>query len=249
MKKIYFIAAVFALALAGCGEQDEQASMLTFEMELTNGGEKVSINDTVHLEEEYDFYMSLFRLYLSKITLTTTSGDLIPVENVVLLSPANDGQNSFSASVPTEAYNKLSVGFGVDPVQNNLKPENFQNEHPLSSYQSMYWTMLKYRFAKFEGKAFSRLDDVNDNIMVAYHPGTDELYHSRSFDIDLSESPDYHLKLSLDINEIMNGPAGKIDFATEATTHSTPEDIHIAEKFMKNIAASADVSTGGNSGS
>ncbi len=241
------ITVILSLFLLDACEPDpnpvfEEKANIRIELTLMNDTQRVLLHDTVALADEYDFYLSLFRLYLSKVRFLNENGEEVPLKDIALLDPGSNTANSFTGSIPEGNYHELRVGFGVDHEQNNLDPASFENSHPLSSYQSMYWTMLKYRFAKFEGKASSRLNS-NDNIFVSYHPGTDEAYHTRNFPIDFSPAVGSNttIRLVLDINEILDGPGGKIDFATEATTHSMPSDIQIAKKFMENLAASADL--------
>lgn len=234
-----------AVAFTACKPDPEPAqekATVTMEISLMNGSEPVMLNDTVNMAAEYDLFLSLFRLYLSNARLVAENGDEAMLTEVALLDPASDKLNYIRASVPPGTYKELKVGFGVDPAQNDMDPSSFENAHPLSSYQSMYWSMLKYRFAKFEGKATSRMGGPA-NIFVSYHPGTNALYQQKSFPVDLGLvlNDEATLSLFIDINEIVDGPAGSIDFATEKSTHSTSSDIQIAEKFMKNLAASADL--------
>lgn len=219
--------------------------MLKVTVELYNGSERVSIYDTVSLTDEYDFYLSLFRLYLAEIEVKGTDGTK-EVSSIELVDPASDLDNSFSVTIEEGDYQSLEMGFGVDAIQNDMDPGSFANEHPLSAYQSMYWSMLKYRFAKFEGNATSRITGQN-NILVAFHPGTDDLYQQLSFDLNINirDGATTEILMRLDINDFLDGPGGQIDLATEPQTHSEPSDIHIARAFMANLAASAKVSVVG----
>ncbi len=241
MKAPFSFLLVLMLLISSCknDKKELKEGVLKVSVELYNGNERVSINDTVRLTDEYDFFISLFRLYLAEVEVRDNTGSY-EVSSIELVDPASDLDNSFSAEILVGDYNSLELGFGVDPLQNDMDPGSFPNEHPLSSYQSMYWSMLKYRFAKFEGKAKSRLTG-QDNIFVAYHPGLDSLYQKKNFDLSfsVSETATTQLVLSIDLNEILDGPAGKIDLATEPQTHSTPADFDIARKFMVNLAASA----------
>ena len=246
MKKLLSLVSIIALILVSSCEnenKEDREGKLKITVELYNGTERVYVGDTASLAEEYDFHLTLFRLYLAEIYANNSSGTESLVSTIELVDPAANSSNSFSSMLVAGDYSGLDLGFGVDAEQNDMDPGSFDNNHPLSSYQSMYWSMLKYRFAKFEGKAKSRTTG-QDNIFVTYHPGTDDLYQKRNFDINfnISEGGTTELLIKMDINEILDGPGGKIDFATESDTHSTPTDIHIARKFMENVAAAAKLS-------
>jgi hypothetical protein len=244
MKKLIVLIAAVLFTATACEEDNKESKegMVKLSVELYNGTERVMIDDTVSLQD-YNFYISLFRLYLAEIQISG-SGSNHEISSIELVDPASTDANSFSAAVPEGDYSSLELGFGVDAVQNDMDPGSFPNEHPLSSYQSMYWSMLKYRFAKFEGFADDRSTPQNDNIGIAYHPGTDALYHKESYPLDIKvrDGQTTEIMMRMDINDLLDGPGGKIDFALEPQTHSEPSDIHIAIKFMDNLAAAANVS-------
>lgn len=246
MKNLLFLLSLVLVVGTSCKEDKKELGegMLKVSTELYNGNERVSIDDTVALTDEYNFYLSLFRLYLAQVEIKGNEGTKL-ISAIELVDPAGNN-NSFSAKIAEGDYDTFELGYGVDAIQNDMDPGSFDNAHPLSSYQSMYWSMLKYRFAKFEGKAKSRTSGV-DNIFIAYHPGTDDLYEKKSYplNVKIRNGVTTEIKLRMDINAFMDGPGGKIDMATEPQTHSEPSDIHIARKFMENVAASAKVSVVG----
>ena len=245
MKRLIILFVSILLVGTACKEDNKESKegMLKVTVELYNGNDRVMIGDTVAMKEKYDFYISLFRLYLAEIEIQGSAGNR-EISSIELVDPASNSANSFSAKVPEGDYNAFVLGYGVDPVQNDMDPGSFPNDHPLSSYQSMYWSMLKYRFAKFEGFADSVSTPQNDNIGVAYHPGTDPLYHKKSYDLDIKvrDGQTTNIFIRMDINDFVDGPGGKIDLGKESQTHSEPVDIHIASKFMTNLAEAATVS-------
>jgi hypothetical protein len=244
MKNLIILIASILFTSTACKEENVESreGRLKVNVELYNGPERVMIDDTVKMQD-YNFYLSLFRLYLAEIEITNAAGTR-EISSIELVDPASTNANSFSAKVREGDYTSFALGFGVDPVQNDMDPGSFPNEHPLSSYQSMYWSMLKYRFAKFEGFADSSATPINENYGIAYHPGTNPLYRKKSYDLDIKvrDGQTTEILMAMDINDIMDGPGGKIDFANEPQTHSEPSDIQIAIKFMDNIAAAAKVS-------
>ncbi len=242
-KSILILAAI--IALISCREdqkKDIPEADATAKVQLTANGQPVGLYDTVALGTDEHFYLSLFKFYLSRLTLSDANGQEFEIKDVALLSPAVDTANSFSLRIPEGNYRSLTMGFGVDAEQNAMDPASFEREHPLSAAQTMHWSMLKYRFAKFEGTFF-----MPDTISIlSYHPGTNPLYQVRTFELSeelvVDQASDYQLSVVLDFPLLFDGPGGKIQLPEEYQTHSEAADIHIAEKFMQNLAASASLS-------
>ncbi|MDZ7849040.1 MAG: MbnP family protein [Owenweeksia sp.] len=236
---------VLSVGLASC-ETDPVPEPATgdvkFVVKLMNDTQEVKLNDKISLKKEYDLNLSLFKMYLTRIEATDKDGNIRTAKDVALVGLGNDNENSFTAQLPVGNYDQFKMGFGVDAAQNNADHKSFPNSHPLATYQSMYWDMLKYRFVKMEGKADSRTGGPT-NILVAYHTGTDPLYQRKTFSESLNISVDAvtEVVLQIDLNEILDGPAGSIDFATQNQTHSDPSGLSIARVFMENLAASAEV--------
>lgn len=243
MKRLVVLFVALALAGTACKSENKESKkgMVKVTMQVYNGSERVYDFDTVHMTREYDFYLELFRLYLAEIELKGANGSK-SLSSIELLDPASKTANSFSVEMPEGDFDTFELGYGVDPVQNDLDPGSFDNDHPLSSYSSMYWSMLKYRFAKFEGKASSR-DTAISNIFIAYHPGTDPLYHKKSYSVPVKvrNGQTTEIIMKMDINDLVDGPGGSIDFAKEPQTHSELSDIAIAIKFMANLAEAVEV--------
>lgn len=240
-----FIIAI-ALVAVGCKKENTQNDPTTkkypliLEVQLTDGVERIGEGDTTSLQEEYDLYLTSVRMYLSHVTLRNDQGERTTLAEVALLSPLDSDDNRLQVKIPEGQYEVMELGLGLDQELNDSDPGSFDNSHPLATYQSMYWSMLKYRFLKIEGRARSRITG-QDDITVSMHPGTDDLYQSISRPVNVSTGPGRtpHLVLSFNFNKLLDGPAGKIDLATEGQTHSEPSDIAIAQKLMINLAAAA----------
>ncbi len=129
-------------------------------------------------------------------------------------------------------------GIGLSTELNDSDPTSFKKDHPLSSYQNMYWNMLKYRFVKFEGRAnlSGSLQKGND-FLLAYHTGTDPLYTVVSLPGNYSLNPEDNntIKVNIELDELFASSQNPIDFETEAQTHSTSADIPVAKKFTTNL--------------
>lgn len=247
MKKTIVLSALFSLSvlgLVGCKEDVKETLQrnLTLKVSMVANDKAVALYDTTDLNNTYDLYVSSFKLYLSQLTLIRDDGSENMVKDVALVYPGSDmGADEFTITLPAESYSKLRLGFGVDSVTNNTAdPTSFPNDNPLAAYQGTYWTMLKYRFAIFEGEVQGKNDSTF--IPLAYHPGTDPLYRTRTFDIDIAGTGnDLDLDLKIDLKALFDGPGGTFNFPTMSSTHSEPVDIHIARMFMDNLQAAAEL--------
>ncbi len=242
-----FLALLVAISFAGCRKdvKKQLQRKAGFEIGMNVGNTPIGVNDTADLNQDYNLYVSLFQLYLSKITLIDVEGNEALLKDVVLINPGSAGNSHFTLNLPEGDFNRLRMGLGVDPVTNNSDPNSFANDHPLAAYQGMYWSMLKYRFAVFEGRAIDK--NSGSSALIAYHTGTDPLYKVVDFPVDISSSKlGYELSLSIDLSILFDGPGGKIDFPTQSSTHtvvSDPHDYQIAEIFMENLQAAIDLQT------
>jgi hypothetical protein len=161
-----------------------------------------------------------------------------------LLRLEEGGNPLFTGTLKPGLYTNISLGLGVDSVQNESDPTSFSQDHPLAAYQQTYWTMLKYRFAIIEGRSneSGSLGSSND-ILNAYHPGTNPLYQRIEEDFSFrvpGESNVPQLRLVLDIDSLFDGPH-RIDFRTQPQTHSDTATIEIARNLMENMAAGARI--------
>lgn len=211
---------------------------------LSDGPEYYQIGDTLRMNTGYDFNLKKFKLYLSNITLISANGET-EIEDILLADVGDPNTGAFSASVKADNYTAIRFGFGLDPQQNDQDPESFPREHPLSSYNQMYWTMLKYRFAILEGRSDNTgaLNGDSTDILNAYHPGLDTLYKVVTYPISLNlkEGQSKDIEVQILIDQLFSAGEG-IDMRNEPQTHSemgsptVPGDFHIAKKFMDNLA-------------
>ncbi len=216
-----------------------------FSVSLESNSIPANLHDTVDFSAEYRLYLSTFKAYLSNITLIEEGGKEVLIKDIALISLDHDQTSRFTVNLPSGKYTKMRIGIGLDPEQNDSDPNSFtDNNNPLSSYQGMYWSMVKYRFVVLEGLAIARKDTVN--IPFAYHTGTDPLYQVITFDTDVNASSSalgYSFNLSIDLNTLFDGPAGKIDIATQSFTHSEGPSLAIAATFMENLKAAIHLNT------
>ncbi len=238
-----------ALVLSQCNKDDSSENTttadVTFNVVMTDGENQVYDGETVSLQNGYDLKISLFRMFLSGIEIKNSAGNWVMLKDVVIVDPGSTQitDRQFTANVNVGNYTALRYGLGLDATMNNSDPSTFNQNHPLSTYQAMYWTMLKYRFAKFEGLAnvTGQLGSSSD-ILVAFHPGTDDLYRTDEVLINnnVQAGQSNTISLELDLNALFAG-TNAFDFSTESSTHSMPSDIALAAKFMDKLKVSLSV--------
>lgn len=239
---------LLVLVFASCEDKNEDpivepTTAVMVATELYSDGEAIEVGDTMVFEDGTIFNLKLFKLYLSNLTLLDEESNEYLLKDVALIDVGDASTGSFTAEVPGNLnFTTLKMGFGVDAAQNNSDPTSFPDEHPLSSYNQMYWTMLKYRFAILEGRSNATGSfNMGSDVLNAYHPGTDPIYQTRTYNFDNPTfSNSIKLVLKIDVEDIFySSPA--IDLATESSTHSEASDIHIAQKFMSNLAKSSSL--------
>lgn len=244
-KHLFFLAFAIALSFSACKEDKKDVltpdNNVTLKFVLMDESKSVALYDTVILNTGYEFRLDLFRLYVSNITFIKDDNSEHLVKDVDILTPINGEDNSTMLSVPFADYTALKIGFGLDAEQNMSDPTSFSQDHPLSNYQNMFWPMINYRFAKFEGRAEQISSDTA--YQVAIHPGKDPLYKVHSYDfasvLNIDAGTSTQLVIKLDINDIFDGPAGIIDFSKEGANQvhmEDPMDDIIGDRFMENMA-------------
>ena len=243
---------ILVFIVSNCKDEPEDNSVgsLNFQTSLyLSDGSTYSIGDTLRMNTGYDFNLKKFKLYLSDITLISGNTET-KIQDVFLADVGDPSTGSFSQQIPAGDYSQLRLGFGLNAEQNDRRPEDFDREHPQSSFNQMYWSMLKYRFAIMEGRsdATGQLNGDTSDILNAYHPGTDSLYRIVSYPLNLQveEGDTENIDLQIFVDQIFSAGEG-IDMRTEAQSHSEkgspafPGDYHIAKKFMDNLAETARI--------
>lgn len=235
------------LIFTQCKEDEPEVQQgeinFTTTVDVVAGQTAASIGDTLVLATGYDFNLKKFKLYLSNITLIDSEGGEHMIEDIMLADVGDPVTGQFKASVEAKTFTAIRYGYGLDSIQNDEDPEDFPREHPLSSFNQMYWSMLKYRFAILEGRSnvHDSLGNPSD-MLHAYHPGTDPLYRvvTHPLNFQLAGGDSQTIDLLIHFEELFTHGDG-IDLRTEPQTHSEPVDIHIARKFMDNLAATAEI--------
>lgn len=233
------------IGLSSCKEDTKEElnpdKMVKLKFAIMEGNNEMALGDDVTLSTGFDFKLQLLKMYVSDITLSEDDGTTHFVKDVDILSPVKNDDNTTTLTVPYGNYTSIKIGYGIDSEQNLSDPTSFPQDHPLSNYQSMYWPMINYRFIKFEGQ--STKITTNTDYLVAIHPGKDFLYQIRNYDFTsdlvVNSNSSQELLVKFDINDIIDGSAGVIDFSIDHNNQvhmvDSLDDI-IGERFMINLA-------------
>lgn len=207
---------LFLLGL--CTASFQAQTNVVLQMEQLLEGQPFAYDQTTLAELGYYFKATRLQYYISEITLIHDGGQITPVTDYYLLvDPAMDSTFSLGNFAVTD-LEKIEFWIGVDSATNHLDPALYPESHPLALKDpSMHWGWAGgYRFIAFEGLAGNTPGFVTNVFQI--HTIADENYR----------------KVSLDINEIVNGDSmmiriqaeyakllHKIDVSTGGTSHSS----------------------------
>lgn len=220
----------------------------TMDVKLISNGNQVLEGQVVELKNGNDINVSDFSIYFSNIALHQQNGTKVPLKDIMIFKPAETSSTSaMSVNIdPAQAYTAISFGLGVDSILNESDPSSFNQDHPLATYQNMYWNMLKYRFVKFEAKGNTRGNlGQTDDAFIAYHTGTNTLYREITLPYALSPIGDAalaHIDVRIDVDSMFCAHNNELDiFDKDESTHSEPSDFATAVKVTDNLSISLSV--------
>jgi hypothetical protein len=171
MKSTSFIILFCVFCSIACKKQEEDVQVnITIENSpnITKFSRKYTIDET--------------RFYLSDFQLVDDGGNAVNLKDLILVR--SSGKNIFTFNLPSGNFSKFRYSFGLNKSVNNSNPSNFEDNHPLSTRQDMYWGMLKYRFIVTEGKIDSSLEKNKTPLMpFSMHLGSDTLYRIITTDL------------------------------------------------------------------
>lgn len=228
-----------AVTVYSCRDDDdtEEDGKLKVEFKLVKNGTEIGLNEIFSNDSVPTLFFDKFKFYISHLTLEG-HGELKDVE---IVDFENDRISFTYSDITPNSYAGLSFDLGLDSAQNASYPPDFSTGHPLSASWAMFWTWAtKYRFVILEGRGATdgAIDGVGDDVFIALHPGMD----GWNYNVDLSNGVTVPsggtatYTVLIDVDDMFNGPAGVQDLRVEHTTHTTPADVHIAAKFIENLA-------------
>ena len=184
-----------------------------------------------------NYKVELLKFYLSNWALEKSNGELISIDGINLIDFSSDEKLNIEAEVDTGIYLNLHFGIGLDSLTNASDPADFESSHPLSIAQNTYWTWAsKYKFFMIEGRV-DTMDGMNPDLAFSYHTGFDNLYREVSIPLNnlFLDTEGDSLHLELDIDKLLNGTSGTIDFMTTPFSHTIDE---VTETISNNLVTS-----------
>ena len=162
--------------------------------------------------------------------------ELITYEDKGELDP-NDEMQKVVLLAPIGDYTGISMGIGLDSIQNNLEPTSFPSEHPLSADQNTWWSAWdKYRFVMIEGRIDGDSSGTLDDIF-GYHTGHDICYREKEFtkNFSITTNSKTQLNFTIEMNDLFFGD-DTLDVYTEPTFHGEMEIIDRAIRLSDNFS-------------
>jgi hypothetical protein len=250
--KIFFYLTAFITVLSSCTKDEDAGNDITLntevKIEVTSKGKTIARNEVITHPQGFPYKVDEFKVYLSNILFTNENGETARLqfenrpgaEQGVFLYWLGRAE-SFKGALPEGKYTKVSFNLGLDPTTNDLNPNQFAREHPLSRNTDMYWDMLKYRFLVLEGFA-----DINTNsnfdFIYTYHLGGDTFLRTITLDInmDIGSAGMSTMPLRFNIDRIFADGEDVIDMNTFFSFHSQTIGMETGLKMMDFLAASVE---------
>jgi hypothetical protein len=200
---------------------------------------KITINnlkDTTLLGRKY--IIDETRFYLSNFQLININGNAENIKDIVIVK--NDKDNSFTFNLPSGTFSAFNFSFGLDKNTNNSNPNSFDDTHPLSTKQDMFWGMLKYRFIVTEGKIDTSIAKNQTPIFpVSMHLGTDTLYRVISTTIANNKlKRGSIINISVNLNKLFVLDKDTFDFnsfSNHSDVSQIPRAITIVDSLVNGI--------------
>lgn len=222
MMRSFILLLFTSFLVVSCGTKKENISL---EIQLNYDNIPHLVGDEI-FKGDTAVQFDLFQLYLSNLTLGNTVA-----EEVLFINAIDSSSLNYTISLPRKV-STLSLGLGVDSVQNSMDPTTFPTSHPLSSANAMYWSWAsKYRFLKVDGKVNSGGTIGVDDDFLVWHTGTNGLYRTAIFEQEIR--PGDHMILKIDLNQLLSGLSLKEDLFT----HAGVDTYSIAEKVTDTLLA------------
>lgn len=191
--------------------------------------------------KKYQFRVDVMKMYVARTALVNSGNAATELKDVVLFNYKNGSNLQVMDTTPPGEYTSFKFIMGLDTTLNNSSPSSFPISHPLSTAQSMYWGMLKYRFVVMEGIIH---DSTGKEIgSVSYHTGVNlsrAKISTQSFKV--SDNQTTNILVKFDLEKVFTAAGNNIDPTAETFTHSSPGiEYDIAKKVMDNFASGTTI--------
>lgn len=224
MKRIYFILLLSFLGILSCKKETDDVQI---NINIENSPDKTTVNRNYTIDET--------RFYLSNFQLEDASGNTVLLKDLLLVKSSSN--NSFTLKAPAGSFTKFNFSFGLDKATNNLDPNGFDDNNPLSTKQDMYWNMLKYRFIVTEGKLDSSIaKNKIPSVPFSMHLGSDTLYRVISTDLagkQITKGSVINISINLNKLFVLDKDTFNItNFSNHSDVAQIPKAIAIVDSFV-----------------
>jgi hypothetical protein len=241
--------AIGAVSLNSCTEDDTQTQNqepakdnFRLSMEMTVDGLPLEIGtNAVSSNAEFNgIRVDRMMVYFADIAVQNQNDEWIPLTDALFFNLSSNNNRSFEFTLPEGDYKALRFGLGLNAAQNGSDPLTHELDDPLSTSNGMYWSWAtKYRFVIMEGRfnLNGAIQGSTDDLPYAYHPGHDDFYEVQAYSkvFEITNGSVSEARISVPLEQVIDGAGGLIDLPIESSTHTTPEDYYIAEKYMDNF--------------
>ncbi|MCF7762380.1 MAG: cytochrome C peroxidase [Verrucomicrobia bacterium] len=239
MKAPSRLPALLALLL-GCGTVPAGELSFVFETRLND---RPLILDESMGTNAIGQVVSVSRLdwLLSEIQLHSEENGWLAASRDSFFISEGRGRNRFSMTdAPAGRFDRLSFRIGLNPETNAANPASHGPAHPLNPVlNGLHWSWQNgYVFLALEGKWTD--PETSRSGGYSYHLGNDHMRMIVDLPLELTLPTDRPVKLRLDLDTVLGGPA-PIAFGTDtASTHGRRGD-PLADKLQTNAVAAFSV--------
>lgn len=244
-KHTYLLLFIF-LTIVSCKKDEvESFNASTIQFSTYSDGKLIGLNDSISLYNGIPYKITAFKYYISNIRLVNHQGKEISFKmndenlgadlGVFLFELGKNEQ--ITGSLPDNHYIKIKFDLGLDSDLNDINPNQFSSQHPLSRTQDMFWDMLKYRFVVIEGIAdTAKIGEYK--FPFSYHIGGAIFLRDIELDIDeyITDGEVSTLPIQFNFDRIFNDGTNQIDISKFFSYHSTEDQKSIGIEMMNNIS-------------
>lgn len=241
---------VLTLVISGCNfdviPKEEQSFTLNFSGKY--GTDDLVLNEAYDFPNNYQMKFGELSFFISNVRLVDENDQEFSIGTADLVSFYNNHSSATASKketisiddVPNGKYKKIKFGIGLPADLNAKNPADYANDNPLSKTQYYWDWRATYIFSMVECTVDTLLNGSFDHYLT-YHSGSDAMYKEVSFDTDfVIDNADFSINFVLDAKKIFVTDT-VFDVKNNPLTHSTPDDAHIADEIITNLANAISV--------
>lgn len=226
---------------------DPEQTVLKIELEAWFENEPLVIFTEEYVNVSgYRLNVSDLKMYLAHLYAVRDDGQTVVISDISFFN-FTSGNASLSVNhLPPGTYTQFGFGIGVpqemnSPANPDFSAAIFDQGHPLSESNGMYWTWATgYRFVVFDG--FFDTDPESTGLLTtgySFHTGKDESYREVLFnDINftLTEEETTTVYLDFAVDRFFYTDTDTVDLAIHSQSHGTFQEL--SDRVSDNIQQS-----------